>query len=125
MSFEPLFVTGMKPDRSPLFGGVWTLWHRDGFPLALSPLMLCNADAAADWAEAMCDASLSDNLPALMRALESFLSADEIAALKAGFTKLLATGKSFAEIIAEKRRNGEKLREAMKVISDQAAAAAL
>lgn len=99
-----LYRTGRTPQGIPLLGGVWRLWHQDGFPLEMSYLF-CQAEGLAiDWLEAMADASLTDNLPALMEAVEAFLPADVIQDLKLGFAGCLSMGKTPQMIVEEKRQ---------------------
>lgn len=104
---NPLYVTGVSGRNNLLYGGVWTLWHQNGFPIELAHLTLRNNGDAVDWMESMADASLTDNLPALMRHIEGFLKPDVIADLKPRFMALLSSGKTYADILADKRRNSD------------------
>jgi hypothetical protein len=80
-----IYTTGITPDGARLIGGVWTLWHQEGLPLEVSHLNCKQEGWAVDWMEAMADASLTDNLPALVDAITAFLPAEELQAIKARF----------------------------------------
>jgi hypothetical protein len=105
VSDSPLYFTGHTPDGVPLVGGVWTLWAQEGFPLEMSYLVSRGNGWAVDWLEAMADASRSDDLPALIGHIEPFLARDVVQRFKAALSAVLASGKSFADILAEKRAN--------------------
>jgi hypothetical protein len=62
-----------------------------------------------DWMEAMADASRSNNCPALMKAVEAFLPEHAITHLKMGFMHMVRSGKTFDELVAEKRANGKRM----------------
>ncbi len=109
MNENILYISGSTPDGTPLVGGVWTLRDQEGFPLELSHLFCRDQGWAVDWAEAMADASRSNNLLALMKAVETFLPENEVTNLKLGFVRMARRGKSFDEVVAEKRANGRKL----------------
>ena len=105
---DVIYSTGCTPDGTILIGGVWTLRDQEGFPLEMSHLVARDKGWLIDWAEAMADASRSNNCPALMKAVEAFLPAHVITHLKVGFVQMVRSGKSFDEVIAEKRANGKK-----------------
>ena len=106
-----IYVTGYTVEGDPLIGGIWTLHDQEGFPLEMSYIMCRNERWDIDWMEAMADASRSNNLPALMKAAEAFLPKHVIEHLKMGFVHITKSGKSFEEIIADKRENGKKIDE--------------
>lgn len=101
-----LYFTGCTPDRVLLMGGIWKLWEQEGFPLEMSFLVCRDKGMAVDWLEAMADASRTNNLPALMAALETFLPAETIQTLKAGFMRVLQSGETYEQILEGKRANG-------------------
>jgi hypothetical protein len=87
---------------------VWTLWHQEGFPLEMSDLTVRTEHGCkVDWAEAMYDASRSDNCPALMDHLSTFLGEETLTQLKLGYMKAVRSGKSWDELLASKRSNGK------------------
>lgn len=104
-----IYATGCTPDGILLVGGVWTLRDQEGFPIEMSYLLVRDKGWLIDWAEAMADASLSNNCPALMKAVEEFLPAQAIAHLRAGFVHMVRSGKRFEQVLAEKRENGKKM----------------
>lgn len=100
---EIVYESGVTSDGTPLLGGVWTLWDREGFPLEMAHLSAQGKGIRIDWCEAMADASRSNNCPALMKQVEAFLDEETIMAMKAGFVRMVESGKSFDQIISEKR----------------------
>lgn len=109
---SPIYNTGFTPEGKPLIGGVWTLWHQDGFPLEMSHLICQGNGWAVDWAEAMADASTSNNLPALVKHIEAFLSSDTMTTLKSSFYRLvIAKGGDdcYCKFLAHKRSCGHEL----------------
>lgn len=103
-----IYSTGCTPDGKILVGGVWKLWEQEGFPLEMSHLVCRDRGWAVDWLEAMADASLTHNCPALMKHLESFLTDETLTALKAGFMRVLNSGKTYGQIVSEKIENGRR-----------------
>ena len=101
-----IYATGCTSDGTMLIGGIWRLWHQEGFPLEMAHLVCRDKGWRVDWLEAMADASRSDNLPALMKQVEAFLPSEEILHLKFGFTHVMGLGKSYDQIVSEKRANG-------------------
>ncbi len=99
----PLYQTGFTQDGKPLIGGVWRLFHQDGFPLELSAITLGERGCCVDYAEAMLDASTDNNLPALMTHLESFLSAEVVESLKQRFMLMLQSGSTIPQMMVRKR----------------------
>lgn len=106
-----IYATGQTPDGYVLIGGVWTLWHQHGFPLEMSHLVSRDKGWRIDWLEAMADASTTDNCPALMHHVEAFLDAQTLLALKVGFVRVVRTGKTYEQIVEEKRANGKAFEE--------------
>ena len=104
-----LYLTGYTTSGKALIGGVWTLRDQEGFPLEMSHVVAQGSDCVIDWAEAMADASISNRCPSLMQQIESFLPADTISHLKMGFMHNVRSGKTFEEIVSEKRANGKKV----------------
>lgn len=98
-----IYVTGYTAEHKPLFGGVWTAWHQNGFPLEMSHMILRDRGDAVDWMEAMADASCSNDLPALMGHIEGFLDTETVNALKMRFVMMLGTGVTYEQIVANKR----------------------
>lgn len=102
-----IYATGMTEDGDVLLGGIWTLWHQDGFPIEMSHLTVRDMPGyKIDWAEAMFDASRTDNCPALMDHIQNFLDADFVLGLKMGFMQAAQCGKTWAQLVADKRANG-------------------
>lgn len=101
-----IYTTGYTENGVPLIGGIWTLYHQEGFPIELSNLICNNNGWLVDWMEAMIDASRSHNCPALMKMLESLLPDETIKHLKIGFMYIISSGKTFDQIIEEKHTNG-------------------
>lgn len=114
---EIIYMTGCTPDGTPLIGGVWTLRDQEGFPLEMSHLVARDKGWLIDWAEAMADASRSNNCPALMKAVEAFLPSHVITHLKVGFVQMVRSGKSFEQVIAEKRANGKKMEAFVRAVA--------
>lgn len=120
MSQEIIHQTGVACDGAPLIGGVWTLRQQEGFPLEMAHLVCCSHGWHIDWLEAMCDASQTNDLPALWQQVSAFLPADDLRRMKIGFAVFLArAGKTCAELVAEKRKNGAGLSMALLNDSDQ------
>ena len=103
MSQEIIYQTGYTPAGEPLIGGVWALRQQEGFPLEMSQMVCQSNGWKIDWLEAMCDASTTNNLPALISQVEAFLSAGDLLRLKMGFCAWLERGQPFADLLAEKR----------------------
>ena len=104
-----LYMTGTTPEGCVLIGGVWRLAHQEGFPLELSRMIVEERGWRIDWLEAMADASIDDNLPALMRQCESFMDGNTILRLKLVFQRLVDTeGKTYQQIIDGKRENAKR-----------------
>ena len=103
-----IYATGCTPDGITLIGGIWKLWEQEGFPLEMSHLVCRDKGWAVDWLEAMADASCTNNCPALMQHIEGFLPAETITVLKVGFMRVLNSGKSYEQIVADKQANGRK-----------------
>jgi len=101
-----IYATGCTPDGVTLIGGVWKLWEQEGFPLEMSHLICRDKGWAVDWLEAMADASCTNNCPALVKHIEAFLPHDAMTALKLGFMRVLNSGKTYEQIVAEKQKNG-------------------
>lgn len=97
-----IYTTGVTPAGEQLIGGVWRLAHQDGFPLELSYVLACQGGWRIDWREAMADASLDDNLPALMRQIESFLDESSLLQLKVNFVRVMEH-KSPQQVMDEKK----------------------
>ena len=112
-----IYTTGCTPDGTPLIGGVWTLRDQEGFPLEMSHLVCRDKGWAIDWMEAMADASRSNNCPALMKAVEAFLPEHAVTHLKMGFMHMVRSGKSFDEVVAEKRANGKKMEAFVRAVA--------
>ena len=106
---EIIYTTGLTPGGLNLVGGIWTLWDQHGFPLEMSHLICRDSGWHVDWIEAMADASLSNNLPALMKQVEAFLDTEMMLAMKTGFIRALNSGKNYEQIVADKRANGVAL----------------
>ena len=106
-----IYTTGLTSDGKQLIGGVWTLRDQEGFPLEMSYLIAQDRGWQIDWAEAMADASLSDRCPSLMQQIEAFLPESVILHLKLGFVFNVRSGKSFMDIMNEKRANAKKFDE--------------
>lgn len=98
-----VYQTGKSPDGKILYGGVWTLWHQEGYPIEMSHLQIASMDGRVDWCEAMLDASRSNNLPALMTILESFMPRDDIDAIKTRFQAMKPSGIDLDKLWSTKR----------------------
>lgn len=101
-----IYLTGISSSGKPLLGGVWTLWEQEGFPLEMSHLICQESGWGVDWFEAMVDASVSNNCPALMKHIESFLPGETLLLLKINFMAAIQSGKSYQQLLSEKRANG-------------------
>lgn len=111
MNDEIIYITGMTPTGKLLKGGIWTLAHQEGFPLAVSHDLAQSEGWAIDWLEAMCDASRDNNLPALMKQATAFLDADTIDYMKAAFM-MAKEGATYDQILQRKREIGRMVMEA-------------
>jgi hypothetical protein len=100
-----IYATGCTPDGVTLIGGIWKLWEQEGFPLEMSHLICRDKGWAVDWLEAMADASCTHNCPALVKHIEAFLPDETMTALKLGFMRVLNSGKTYEQIVAEKQAN--------------------
>lgn len=109
MSNNILYITGLNPTGIPLIGGVWRLRDQEGLPLEMSYLMAREKGFLIDWCEAMADASRSNNCPVLMQSIGEFLPDNVINHLKAGFLSMLKSGKSFDQIVSDKRAGGKAM----------------
>ena len=99
-------MTGKTSENIPLIGGVWRLYHQEGFPLEMSHLIAKGNGWKVDWLEAMADASLDNNCPALMKQIESFLDDETIDNLKIGYMFVFKhLNKTFQEVLDEKRKS--------------------
>lgn len=114
---EIIYTTGCTPDGTPLIGGVWTLRDQEGFPVEMSHLVCRDKGWAIDWMEAMADASRTNNCPALIKAVEGFLPEHAITHLKLGFMHMVRGGKSFDQVVAEKRANGKKMEAFVRAVA--------
>jgi hypothetical protein len=121
---EICYTTGCTSEGTTLIGGVWTLRDQEGFPLEMAHLIARDRGWAIDWAEAMADASRTNNCPALMDAIEAFLPAEAITHLKIGFFRMVTGGKSFDDIIAEKRANGKRMEAFQRAVAVEMSLAA-
>ena len=101
-----IYATDCAPDGTTLVGGVWKLWEQEGFPLEMSHMICRDKGWRVDWLEAMADASRSNNCPALVKHIEAFLPCETMTALKLGFVRVLNSGKTCEQIIADKQANG-------------------
>lgn len=119
MSKSVLYFTGVTENNQLLMGGIWKLWEQEGFPIELSNMVCKDHLVLADWIEAMLDASCSNNCPSLMTHLESFLTQEHLFALKIRFVALLDSGKTYQELLSEKRKNSETLEELINHIQSQ------
>ena len=108
---NPIYSTGCTLDGSTIIGGVWTLWEQEGFPLEMSYLLCQSKGWSVDWLEALADASCTNNCPALMDYVESFLPLHVVVAIKIGFMRYLDTGKTYQQIVEGKRANGKAFAE--------------
>jgi hypothetical protein len=104
-----IYATGFTPEGVMLIGGIWKLWEQEGFPLEMSHLICRDRGCSVDWLEAMADASCTNNCPALMKHIEAFLPSETITALKLEFMRVLNSGKTSEQIVAEKQANGRAL----------------
>lgn len=77
---------------------------QEGFPLELTQLLCSGTSLAIDWCEAMADASTSNNLPTLVKQMETMFPETEVARIKQSFVRLIDTGKTYEDILKEKRR---------------------
>lgn len=100
-----LYKTGETPEGKNLVGGLWTFWAQEGFPIEMQLLLLEERGLVPDWAEAMADASRSNELPALMGVLEGILPEGLVLDLKGSFSKLLSSGISPDQLLSRKRKN--------------------
>ena len=105
-----MYATGCTPEGVILLGGIWKMWEQEGFPIEMAHIFCRDKGCAVDWFEAMCDASITNNCPALMRQIGEFLPEDVIIKLKVGFMHAIKSGRTFEEIVAEKKRNGRAFR---------------
>lgn len=102
-----IYVTGRTPIGALFVGGAWTFWHQDGFPLEMTYLLARDQGNLVDWIEAMADASTTDNLPALMKQLESFLPVEDLVQIKIRWVALHRAGQTPAQILANKKAHAE------------------
>lgn len=102
-----IYTTGCTPDGTFLIGGIWKLWEQEGFPLEMAYLVCRDKGWRVDWMEAMADASITNNCPALVKHIEAFLPSETMMHLKAGFMYMLNSGKTFEQVVAEKQANGK------------------
>jgi len=116
-SEEIIYTTGCTEDGTYLIGGVWTLRDQVGFPIEMSHVVCKQNGWLIDWMEAMADASRSNNCPALMRVVETFMPEDGIMRLKMGFVHMVRSGKSFDEVVAEKRANGKRMESFVRAVA--------
>lgn len=100
---DTIYITGISTNGNLLVGGVWRVYHQDGFPLEMSYLILRDRGCSVDWLEAMADASTDNNLPALMKHLD-FLNQETIEILKINFMKALSYYGSYEKILEMKRK---------------------
>lgn len=98
-----IYITGKTPEGKPLIGGIWSLFHRDGFPLEMSRIQCESSGWLVDWIEACADASMDNNLPALVKHMESFMQPDDLTRVKARYGALLASGMSHEQILTLKK----------------------
>ena len=104
-----LYYTGISTDGKMLIGGIWSLYHQEGFPIEMSYLVCKDNMGLVDWMEVMADASITHNCPALMRLIEGFLPVDDIKNIKLGFMFMVHSGKTFEQIVQEKRNKGTSI----------------
>ena len=105
-----MYATGCTPEGVVLIGGIWKMWEQEGFPIELAHILCRDKGCAVDWFEAMCDASITNNCPALMRQIDAILPEDAIRKLKIGFMHAIKSGKTYEEMVSEKKRNGRAFR---------------
>jgi len=108
-----IYPTGLTREGIPLIGGVWTLWEQEGFPLEMSHLVCQGNGWAVDWLEAMADATVTNNCPALMKHVEAFLPSGVVDAMQLGFVLQIDAGNAPAKILSDKRENGLKFSESI------------
>ena len=107
---NPLYHTGLTEHGDCLLGGVWRLKSQEGFPLECSYLLVKDRPYLhIDWLEAMLDASRTNECPALMAELETFLTSEEVLSLKLRFVAITRSGKTYEELYEEKRASGKAL----------------
>lgn len=106
---ELIYATGKRHDGKILVGGAWRLWHQEGFPLEMTHLLCAQNGWQVDWVEAFCDASESDNAPALMKAMEGFLPAEEVTAIKFLLNETIRQKFNFSEFLKHKRERGIRI----------------
>lgn len=103
---DTIYITGISDDGYLLYGGIWTHFHQNGFPIELSNLAV-QGIGKVDWMEAMMDASITNNCPNLMEHLEIFMDNNTLIELKLRFVALIKHT-SPTQFISDKRKNGEK-----------------
>lgn len=107
---NPIYITDISKDHGHLMiGGVWRLWHQDGFPVEMSWLHARDQGNYVDWVEAMADASTDDNLPALVKQMESFLTPEDMMNCKMRFMALLNSGQTYQSILDSKHAKAPNL----------------
>jgi hypothetical protein len=100
-----IYPTGLTSDGGLLIGGVWRFWSQDGFPIELSYLQAKQRGWCIDWAEAMAEASITNDLPAIHEAMSQFLDEETMLGIKIRFAQLVNSGVGFSEFVEMKRKN--------------------
>lgn len=105
-----IYITGISDSDRILVGGVWRLYHECGFPVESSHMICKENGLLVDWMDAMVDASTDNNLPALVRQMESFIPEKEMAQIKLSYcASVINTGKDPCSVLALKKSKVIKL----------------
>jgi hypothetical protein len=104
---SPLYITSITPEGKFLLGGIWKLYSQEGYPLEMSHLS-CPEGHVIDWFEAMLDASTTNECPSLMDKISDFLPRETLSHLKRGFVLASQSGKTYQQLLDEKRQNATR-----------------
>lgn len=97
------YVTGNTEDGRLLWGGGWRMKHELGFPLDAFLDEVRSRNGLVDWMEAMADASIDDNLPALHKEMQALLPEEDLRECKTRFM-LLTRRYTPQEFVDSKKR---------------------
>ena len=103
------YVSGLTTEGTPILAGLWRMKDEMGFPVSCFLDETTARGFHVDWLEAMADASMTDNLPALMREIEMLLTHEKVDRLKAGFV-LAVKNNTYSEILEKKKENAKALK---------------
>lgn len=103
-----IYPTGYTTDGKLLLGGVWTHYHQNGFPVEMSYMSAQARGARIDWLEAMADASTTDNLPALVEEMTTFMPKETVDEIGARFADMISKGHTYDSILESKKSKAIK-----------------